>query len=128
MDTLLNESLPIYMQIMDHIRAAIISGELKAGEKIASVRELAEAFGVNPNTMQRALSELEREGLLVSERTAGRFVTKDTEVIEAVRGKAAEQIVREFLQKMRNMGFTREQVEAFFRQAEVEEDGADAAV
>lgn len=128
MDTLLNESLPIYMQIMDHIRAAIISGELKAGEKIASVRELAEAFGVNPNTMQRALSELEREGLLVSERTAGRFVTKDTEVIETVRGKAAEQIVREFLQKMRNMGFTREQVEAFFRQAEVEEDGADAAV
>lgn len=128
MDTLLNESLPIYMQIMDHIRAAIISGELKAGEKIASVREMAEAFGVNPNTMQRALSELEREGLLVSERTAGRFVTKDTEVIETVRGKAAEQIVREFLQKMRNMGFTREQVEAFFRQAEVEEDGADAAV
>ncbi len=128
MDTLLNESLPIYMQIMDHIRAAIISGELKAGEKIASVRELAEAFGVNPNTMQRALSELEREGLLVSERTTGRFVTKDTEVIETVRGKAAEQIVREFLQKMRNMGFTREQVEAFFRQAEVEEDGADAAV
>lgn len=128
MDTLLNESLPIYMQIMDHIRAAIISGELKAGEKIASVRELAEAFGVNPNTMQRALSELEREGLLVSERTAGRFVTKDTQVIETVRGKAAEQIVREFLQKMRNMGFTREQVEAFFRQAEVEEDGADAAV
>lgn len=128
MDTLLNESLPIYMQIMDHIRAAIISGELKAGEKIASVRELAEAFGVNPNTMQRALSELEREGLLVSERTAGRFVTKDTEVIETVRGKAAEQIVREFLQKMRNMGFTREQVEAFFRQAEVEEDGAAAAV
>ena len=128
MDTLLNENLPIYMQIMDHIQAAIISGELKAGEKIASVRELAEAFGVNPNTMQRALSELEREGLLVSERTAGRFVTKDTEVIETVRGKAAEQIVREFLQKMRNMGFTREQVEAFFRQAEVEEDGADAAV
>ena len=115
MDTLLNESLPIYMQIMDHIRAAIISGELKAGEKIASVRELAEAFRVNPNTMQRALSELEREGLLVSEQTAGSFVTKDTEVIETVRGKAAEQIVIEFLQKMRNMGFTREQVEDFFR-------------
>ena len=115
MDTLLNENLPIYMQIMDHIQAAIISGELKAGEKIASVRELAEAFRVNPNTMQRALSELEREGLLVSEQTAGSFVTKDTEVIETVRGKAAEQIVIEFLQKMRNMGFTREQVEDFFR-------------
>lgn len=128
MDTLLNENLPIYMQIMDKIRAAIVSGELKAGEKIATVRELAEDFGVNPNTMQRALSELEREGLLVSERTAGRFVTKDTGIIDAVRRAAAEEIVKEFLQKMRNMGFTREQIEDFFREAEVEDAGADAAV
>ena len=128
MDTLLNESLPIYMQIMDHIRAAIVSGELKAGEKIATVRELAEAFGVNPNTMQRALSELEREGLLMSERTAGRFVTKDTAIIEAVRREAAEQVVKEFLQKMQNMGFSRDQIEDFFREADVEDAGADAAV
>lgn len=128
MDTQLNENLPIYMQIMEKIRAAIVSGELGAGEKIATVRELAEEFGVNPNTMQRALSELEREGLLVSERTAGRFVTKETERIEAVRRAAAEQIVRAFLQKMRNMGFTREQIEDFFREAEVEEAGAERAV
>lgn len=128
MDTLLNENLPIYMQIMDKIRAAIVSGELAAGEKIATVRELAEDFGVNPNTMQRALSELEREGLLISERTTGRFVTKDTGIIDAARREAAEEIVREFLQKMRNMGFTREQIEDFFREAEVEDAGADTAV
>ncbi len=128
MDTLLNENLPIYMQIMDKIRAAIVSGELAAGEKIATVRELAEDFGVNPNTMQRALSELEREGLLISERTTGRFVTKDTGIIDAARREAAEEIVREFLQKMRNMGFTREQIEDFFREAEVEDADADTAV
>lgn len=128
MDTLLNENLPIYMQIMDKIRAAIVSGELAAGEKIATVRELAEDFGVNPNTMQRALSELEREGLLISERTTGRFVTKDIGIIDAARREAAEEIVREFLQKMRNMGFTREQIEGFFREADVEDAGADTAV
>lgn len=128
MDTLLNENLPIYMQIMDKIRAAIVSGELAAGEKIATVRELAEDFGVNPNTMQRALSELEREGLLISERTTGRFVTKDIGIIDAARREAAEEIVREFLQKMRNMGFTREQIEDFFREAEAEDAGADTAV
>ncbi len=128
MDTLLNENLPIYMQIMEKIRAAIVSGELKAGEKIATVRELAGEFGVNPNTMQRALSELEREGLLVSERTTGRFVTKETEVIDAARKVAAEEIVREFLQKMRNMGFTREEIEDFFQEADVEEAGAVTAV
>lgn len=114
MDKVLNENLPIYMQIMEKIRAAVVSGELAAGQKVASVRELAEEFGVNPNTMQRALSELEREGLLISERTSGRFVTKDTEIIDRARKEAAESIVREFLQKMRSLGYTKEQIEDFF--------------
>jgi len=115
LDKVLNENLPIYMQIMEKIRAAIVSGELAAGQKVASVRELAEEFGVNPNTMQRALSELEREGLLISERTSGRFVTKDMEIINRVRREAAEKIVREFFQKMRSLGYTKEQIEDFFR-------------
>ena len=62
MDKALNENLPIYMQIMDRIRAAIVSGELRPGAKVATVRELAEDFGVNPNTMQRALAGLDMEG------------------------------------------------------------------
>ena len=78
MDKQLQENMPIYMQIMQKVREAIASGELAPGVRVASVRELAGAFAVNPNTMQRALNELEREGLLVSERTSGRFVTKDT--------------------------------------------------
>lgn len=123
MDKTLNENLPIYMQIMDKIRAAIVSGELQPGQKIAPVRELAEAFGVNPNTMQRALSELEREHLLNSERTSGRFVTKDTAVIEAVRKAAAEKVVRDFLHQMHEMGFNKTQIEDFFRQMDMEEQG-----
>ncbi|WP_425755149.1 GntR family transcriptional regulator [Ihubacter sp. rT4E-8] len=128
MDKALNENLPIYMQIMDRIRAAIVSGELRPGAKVATVRELAEDFGVNPNTMQRALSELEREGLLISERTSGRFVTHNRAVIDTVRRDAAQKIVGEFLQKMKELGFTREQIEVFFREAEVEDADADTAV
>lgn len=122
MDKSLNENLPIYIQIMDKIRAAIVSGELAAGRKVAPVRELAEEFGVNPNTMQRALAELEREGLLVSERTSGRFVTRDMEKIERARGEAAEQIVRDFLHKMKSLGYTMEQIDAFFRSVEIDDD------
>ena len=123
MDKTLNENLPIYMQIMDRIRAAIVSGELQPGQKIAPVRELAEEFGVNPNTMQRSLAELEREHLLNSERTSGRFVTKDTRVIEVVRKEAAEKIVRDFLRQMHELGFNKSQIEDFFRQMDMEEQG-----
>lgn len=123
MDKTLNENLPIYMQIMDRIRAAIVSGELQPGQKIAPVRELAEEFGVNPNTMQRALAELEREHLLNSERTSGRFVTKDTRVIEEVRKEAAEKIVRDFLRQMHELGFNKSQIEDFFRQMDMEQQG-----
>ena len=126
MDKLLNENLPIYMHIMDKIRAAIVSGELAAGAKVASVRELAEDFGVNPNTMQRALAELEREGLLISERTTGRFVTTDTAIIDQVRKEAAEKIVSEFLQKMKGLGFSKEQIEEFFREIDMSDGFGEA--
>lgn len=121
MDKNLNQNQPIYMQIMDKIRAAIVSGELQPGQKMAPVRELAEDFGVNPNTMQRALAELEREGLLNTERTSGRFVTKDVVLIEQARKETGEAIVREFFYQMRALGFTKGQVEDFFRQM----DGAE---
>ena len=121
MDKTLNQNQPIYMQIMDKIRAAIVSGELQPGQKMAPVRELAEEFGVNPNTMQRALAELEREHLLNTERTSGRFVTKDTSLIEQARRETGEAVVREFFYQMRALGFTKGQVEVFFRQMDTEE-------
>ena len=111
-------------QIMDKIRAAVISGELAPGAKVAAVRELAEDFGVNPNTMQRALSELEREGILISERTSGRFVTEDRSVIDAAREEAAQKVVGDFLQKMKELGFSKGQIEDFFRGTEAEESAA----
>ena len=96
MDKQLQENMPIYMQIMQKVREAIASGELAPGARVASVRELAGAFAVNPNTMQRALNELEREGLLVSERTSGRFVTKDTAQIDAMDVPRLTALVRDY--------------------------------
>lgn len=123
MDKRLNENMPIYMQIMNSITQGIISGELKSGERVASVRDLAEEFGVNPNTMQRALAELEREGLLSSTRTTGRFVTEDLKLIDKIRVEMAEAVTKEFVEKMTAMGFSREEIEDFFRKVAVERVG-----
>ena len=115
MDKQLQENIPIYMQIMQKVREAIASGELAPGARVASVRELASAFAVNPNTMQRALNELEREGLLVSERTSGRFVTKDSAQIDAMRRQLAEEAAAQFRREMQTLGFSEAEMLAFFR-------------
>ena len=115
MDKQLQENMPIYMQIMQKVREAIASGELAPGVRVASVREFAGAFAVNPNTMQRALNELEREGLLVSERTSGRFVTKDTAQIDAMRRQLAEEAAARFRREMQTLGFSEAEMLAFFR-------------
>lgn len=115
MDKQLQENMPIYMQIMQKVREAIASGELAPGARVASVRELAGAFAVNPNTMQRALNELEREGLLVSERTSGRFVAKDTTQIDAMRRQLAEEAAARFRREMQTLGFSETEMLAFFR-------------
>ena len=115
MDKQLQENMPIYMQIMQKVREAIASGELAPGARVASVRELAGAFAVNPNTMQRALNELEREGLLISERTSGRFVTKDTTQIDAMRRQLAEESAARFRREMQTLGFSEAEMLAFFR-------------
>lgn len=115
MDKQLQENMPIYMQIMQKVREAIASGELAPGARVASVRELAGVFAVNPNTMQRALNELEREGLLVSERTSGRFVTKDTAQIDTMRRQLAEEAAARFRREMQTLGFSEAEMLAFFR-------------
>lgn len=114
MDKTLNDNLPIYIQIMKKITQAIVSGELKSGSKVASVRELAEVFQVNPNTMQRALAELEREGLLNSNRTVGRFVTSDSKLIDGIRMKMAEEYVADFIREMEAVGFSKDDISSFF--------------
>lgn len=116
MDKQLQENLPIYIQIMNRMREAVAAGELKPGERVASVREMAADFAVNPNTMQRALNELEREGLLTSERTVGRFVTTDDALIRDLRQKAAEAAVDTFRREMGALGFSEEEMIVFFRE------------
>ena len=85
-----NQHEPIYIQLLERFRARIVNGSWEPGARIDSVRALALEYGVNPNTIQRALSELEREGLAYSERTAGRFITEDQAQIDALRGRLAD--------------------------------------
>ena len=95
---------PIYAQLVERLQGRIIGGEYPPGSRLDSVRDLAGAAGVNPNTMQRALAELERRGLVYTERTAGRFVTSDTQRIEEVRRETLEREVRQFAAHMQAMG------------------------
>lgn len=101
-----NTNTPIYIQIIEHIRLSIATGEYKAGDKLMSVRELAAEAEVNPNTMQKALSELERDGLLYSQRTSGRFITNDKEAISRLRKQLAEEQLEMFLNKMDQLGYS----------------------
>ena len=105
-----NESMPIYLQLMDKIKQDIISGQLEPGAKIDSVRELAARFGVNPNTMQKAFAELEREEILHAERTAGRFVTKNKLLIESIRFKEARRVTESFIKQMKSLGYVEEEI------------------
>ena len=105
-----DSSTPLYLQIMEQIKFRIAVGSYKAGDKLASVRELAAEAEVNPNTMQKALSELEREGLLFTQRTSGRFVTEDAEMITELRRGLANEQLDLFLKKMYNLGYSNEDV------------------
>ena len=101
---------PIYLQLMDVFKVAIVSGELPKGERLELVRDLAIVAKVNPNTMQKALSELERIGLVRTERTSGRFITDDEELILSMKNEIAEKEISVFLEKMKSIGISRESV------------------
>lgn len=101
---------PIYLQLIRLIRQAIASGDQAPGSKLPGVRDLAVDYGVNPNTVQRALTELERDGLLYTERTAGRYVTADEKKIAAIRTELAERQIDDFVHQMKALGFDRSQL------------------
>ena len=103
-----NDDMPIYLQIIDLIRTQIAVGILKPNEKLPSVREMAIEAGVNPNTMQKALSELERDGLLYSQRTTGRFVADNKENTDKLHRQLVEQTIAEYLDKMSAIGYSSE--------------------
>lgn len=97
---------PVYQQIMVSLRGAVIRGELPPGGKVPSVRELAAQAQVNPNTVQRALTELEREGLLVGGGTVGRSVTQDQQILDATRKEALEELARDCAQRFKLLGIS----------------------
>lgn len=107
-------NMPIYLQLVNNFKHRIVSGELKAGLKLESVRDLAITYEVNPNTMQRALAELERDGLVYADRTIGRFITEDEELIVKMREEIAHEIIEQFIQQMKSIGFSQQEAMDLF--------------
>ena len=113
---------PIYTQLIWQVKVGIVTGAFPPGERLPSVRDLATEAGVNPNTMQRALAELERDGLVYSQRTAGRFVTEDDTMIDAAKRSLAGRHVKTFLEAMLRLGFQRDEIIRLIEQELGEEE------
>ena len=117
MDWIFKNGIPIYTQIVDELTMRIASGAYAPGEKLASVRDLAMDAGVNPNTMQRALSEIERRGLVYSERTSGRYVTKDENILKGLHKELAEKYFAEFTEKLQKIGMDEKEIQDYIKEA-----------
>ena len=109
MDYIFDNNRPIYIQLVENIRLQIVSGRLQPGERLPSERELALTAKVNPNTMQKALAELENEGLVYTERTNGKFVTENINLIENIKKDLAIEKVNNYLNDMKHIGITYEE-------------------
>lgn len=108
MEYIFDNERPIYIQLVEMIRINIVSGKYQKGQKLPSVRELALMMKVNPNTMQKALVELENEKLIYTERTNGKYVTEDEELIEKTKKELAQEKVNNYLRSMENIGINYE--------------------
>ena len=107
---------PVYVQLVEQLELALVAGEFPPGSRIPPVRELAADAGVNPNTMQRALQELENRGLLQAQRTAGRSVTADEAALQALRRRRAKALTGAFLHQMHALGLTETEIETLLRE------------
>lgn len=116
----LDDSRPIWPQLKDRMMRDIVAGKYLMGEGFPTVRELAEAAGVNRNTMQRALSELESEGLVITNRTAGRTVTTDEGLVKQMKEKIAEENINKFMEEMASIGYTESDVISMIQKRGVE--------
>ena len=104
------DGMPIYLQIIDELTIRIARRDYLPGENLPSVREVAIEAGVNPNTVQRALTELERRGLVRTERTSGRFVTEDESVLKEIHNNLSSEYIAEMIQKLRNIGMSDKEI------------------
>lgn len=99
-----DNNIPIYLQVLEYIKIYIMSGVFKSGEKLPSVREFSNSFKVNPNTMQKALTELERLNLIYTERNNGKYVTKDVKVVEKLKDEYALTLAKSYFEGMKRIG------------------------
>ena len=104
MEITFDNNIPIYIQLLEYMKIYLISGVFKCGDKLPSVRDFANTFKVNPNTMQKALAELESMNLIYTERTNGKYVTKNTELIEKLKDEYATTLAKSYFQGMKRIG------------------------
>ena len=104
MDFTFDNNIPIYIQLLEYMKIYLISGTFKCGDKLPSVREFSTTFKVNPNTMQKALSELENMNLIYTERTNGKYVTKDQKLIDKLKDEYAITLAKSYLKGMKRIG------------------------
>ena len=118
MDWKLDDNRPIWLQLSQQLTRRIITGVYPPGSRLPPVRELAAEAGVNPNTMQRALAQLDQDGLAKADRTAGRLVTQDTEVLDRVRRGEARAVIRQYLDAMAALGYSVPEAAAILQEEE----------
>lgn len=106
-----NSEKPIYIQIVEQITTGIITGKLPLGSKVMSIRDFAQSAQVNPNTMQKAFLELQKNGLIIANRTSGNFITEDVELITSLKEKMASEIVSDFYEKMEALGYEKNEIQ-----------------
>lgn len=106
---------PIYVQIVERLKLDVLNGKYLPGSKMPSVRELALLFNVNPNTMQKAMGELEEVGLIKTVRTAGRYVTEDKKLISNIRNSNAKKLLKNYFEGMLELGYDKHQASEFVK-------------
>lgn len=104
MEFIFDNNIPIYIQLLEYLKIYLISGVFKSGDKLPSVRDFATTFKVNPNTMQKALMELESMKLIYTERTNGKFVTKDEDLIKKLKDEYAMTLAKSYFEGMKRIG------------------------
>lgn len=115
MDWNFESDRPIYIQLVEKMKIAIISGKYKPGDRLPSVRDFAIEIKANPNTVQRAYSELEEDGLVITQRTNGKFVTEDINLIKKMREEIAKQNLEKFINNMTQLGFTEDEIREYLK-------------
>jgi len=110
MDLEFDDKMPIYLQIMDRIKMDIVTEKLKAKEKLPSVRDMATNLKVNPNTLQRAYQELERLGIVYTQRGMGTFVGVGENMVDDLKREMAKDVMDSFILRMKRLGFTEQEI------------------